>query len=103
MIHEYKWRDKPKLEFEAILKELKYVWELNECLNRTMTLELNEIINTESLPTHLRRTQNRVLLCRIIRSCYNGKKDFEDVEVVFRILFEKFWKHQNFHLCSRER
>jgi hypothetical protein len=52
----------------------------------------DETINDEGFPTHLTSTQKRVLLLRIMHSCHNGHKDFDDSSVVFLILFEKVWK-----------
>jgi hypothetical protein len=55
----------------------------------------DEAINAEGLPAHLTSTQKRVLLRRIMYSCHNGHKGFDDAAVVFRIRFEKVWKYQN--------
>jgi hypothetical protein len=61
-----------------------------------------EAIDTEGLPTHLTSAEKRILLRRIMHSCHNGGKDFEDSSVVFLIRFEKFWKYQNGVLRSSD-
>ena len=40
---------------------------------------------------------------RIMHSCHNGHKDFDDSSVVFLIRFEKIWKYQNVMLRSSDR
>jgi hypothetical protein len=62
-----------------------------------------EAINAEGFPAHLTSTQKRVLLRRIMHSCHNGHKDFDDSSVVFLIRFEKIWKYQNVMLRSSDR
>jgi hypothetical protein len=63
----------------------------------------DEAINAEGLPAHLTSAEKRVLLRRIMHSCHNGHKNFDDSCVVFLIRFEKIWKYHNVMLRSSDR
>jgi hypothetical protein len=62
----------------------------------------DEAINAEGLHAHLTSAEKRILLRRIMHSCHNGHKDFDDSSVVFLIRFQKVWKYQNVMLRSSD-
>jgi hypothetical protein len=87
-----------------IIGELTAFLQLQEFSLRNMTVDSStEAITAEGLPTNLASAEKRVLLRRIMHSCRNGHKDFDDSCVVFLIHFEKIWKYQNVMLRSSDR